>query len=452
MSEVGKGVLARLSRLTRLVGLILWIAACLSVPPLLILGDRESALLILLTVVVWQFVSVFVSSLVLKAAPKTRLRFRYRLTPWGLVYCCVGLTFCFASLQWGMNLVYLTAAFLLGMGVCAIVLPALMLRQTRADWDMPEHVFAGDPFRVEVAVRNQKTAWGGLSAFGLRVSRDGNDGPEPQLVHTIRKLAPGQGRSVLLRQYFPDRGMHRTRPITVATRFPFGMVEAAVEIQSEREVLVLPRMGFIKEEALLRHKAGEARWLLELRRKDQQGEFRSLREYKPGDNPRHIHWVTSARLHKLYVREFERREINSVLILLDSYAPPQDTQHAPARLQRYEKAVSFAASMAALLGERNVFYAFASYCPNLNSLPYDSGQGHLYSLLEVLALAQTTPDHTIADLAGAVNLHQVAAGGVCLITPGPLHADEKEAVLGPLAGCSVFIDVSEPQFDDIFVT
>ena len=452
MSHDVKGFPARLSRLTRLIAITLWIAAGVSVPPLLILRDYESTLLILVTVVAWHVGSALVSSLVPRAAPRATLRFHYRLTPWGLVYCCIGLTFCFASLQWGMNLIYLTAAFLLALGVCAVVFPAMMLRQASVDWDKPEHVFAGSPFPMEVAVRNQRTKWGGLSAFGLKVSRNGRDGLEPQRVHIIRRLAPGQERSVLLRQYSPERGMQRLHPVTIATRFPFGMVEAAMEIRSDREVLVLPRMGFIRQEALLHHKAGEARWLLELRRRDQQGEFQSLREYKPGDNPRHIHWVTSARLHKLYVREFERREINSVLILLDSFAPPETADKARARLERYEKAVSFAASMAALLTERNVFYAFASYCPDLNSFPYDSGQGHLYSLLEALALAGTTSEHTVADLAAAVDLHRVGAGGVCLITPGPLSAGQRESVLGPLAGCSVSIDVSEPEFDEIFVT
>ena len=281
-----KGFAARLSRLTRLIAITLWIAAGVSVPPLLILRDYESTLLILVTVVAWHVGSALVSSLVPRAAPRTTLRFHYRLTPWGLVYCCIGLTFCFASLQWGMNLIYLTAAFLLALGVCAVVFPAVMLRQASVDWDKPEHVFAGSPFPVEVAVRNQRTKWGGLSAFGLKVSRNGRDGLEPQRVHIIRRLAPGQERSVLLRQYSPERGMQRLHPVTIATRFPFGMVEAAMEIRSDREVLVLPRMGFIRQEALLHHKAGEARWLLELRRRDQQGEFQSLREYKPGDNPR----------------------------------------------------------------------------------------------------------------------------------------------------------------------
>jgi uncharacterized protein (DUF58 family) len=236
----------------------------------------------------------------------------------------------------------------------------------------------------------------------------------------------------------------------VRTAFPFGLMETTMESEHDEEVLVLPRMGHIREDVMRRHKGGEAKWLRELRRRDQQDEFRSLREYRPGDNPRHIHWPTTARLRKLFVREFERLEMHAILILLDAHAPVEDPLSAEARRQRFEKAVSFAATMASLLTDRHVFFAFASYCPDLIALPYDVGAGHLFSVLETLALAESSPEHGLADLLDALSVHEVSAGGICLVTPGPLPEGPAAAALRPFAHCTVTIDASEPEFDELF--
>lgn len=450
MPEDSKGLLLRLGRAVQFIAFVLWVGAGVGVPVALLVGDYGGALLVLVGVLFWQFLSSLLSALLPMESPGARCRFHYRVTAWGLVYCAVAVTFCVVSLHWGMNLIYLTAAFLLGGAVCAAVFPALVLKQTSAGWDLPEHVFAGDMFSVEFTLRNQKSGWGGLSAFGLRVGADGRDGSARAARHSIRRLAPGHEHSLVVRQYLPERGIHRLPPLSVSTRFPFGLVEASAEMQPEQEVLVLPRLGHIRQDVLLRYKGGEARWLLNLPLKDQQGEFRSLREYQQGDNPRHIHWATSARFRKLYVREFEQRQMHSVLILLDSHAPAEGSAEAQARRERFETAVSFTATLAALLSERNVFYAFASYCPDLRPLPYDVGYGHFYSLLETLALATTTSEHTFADLVEALSFHEVGGGGICLVTPGPLSAAQRSAALGRLAKGSVSIDVSQPEFHEIF--
>ena len=439
-----------LARASRLIAVVLWIVVAITVPASLLLRSYSSGLLMLAVALSWQILSSLLWPLAPPKAPRARLRLRYRLTPWGLVYCGIAITFCLLSVHWGINLIYLTAAFLLGSAICAAALPGLSLRRTCAQWNVPDRVFAGDLFSVEVALRNPKGVRVGLSAFALRVGTDRGNGAASAAYHTIPRLAPGQEHGLTLRQYMPERGRHRLPPLRVSTRFPFGVLEASTEMRAERATLVLPRLGHIHQHALIRQTGGEAKWVQELARKEQEGEFRSLREYQHGDNPRHIHWATSARLHKLYVREFERREMHSVLLLLDAYAPEEDPREAQARSERFETAVSFAATLGALLTERNVFYAFAAYCSGLNSLPYDTGHGHLFSLLETLALAKTTSQHTLADLAGTLGFHQVGTGGICVVTPGPLTQEQRAAALGPLAQVSIWIDVSESGFHDIF--
>jgi len=447
MSDRTHRIFARLYEASQSIAFGIWIVAAIAIPAALLLGSYGTALFVVILVVFWQLLAG-VGVLFAPAGRQHRTRFRYALTSWSVLYAGIAGTFCIVSVQWSINLVYLMAAFLLAGAICSGLFPRLMLTRTEAEWAAPPHVFAGDPFPVEITLRNRKRLVG---AFGLSVGTDGSGSVDAPKVHRVSQLLPGGEHKLTLQQYFPARGMHSLQPVTVQTAFPFGLLETTMESQLDGEVLVLPRLGYIHQDVLNRHKGGEAQWLLDLRRKDEQGEFRSLREYRHGDNFRHIHWPTSARLKKLYVREFERREMHSLLILLDAYVP-EGKPSTPGREERFEKAVSFAATLAAMLAERSVFFGFASYCPELIVLPYDLGSGHFFSVVEALALAKATPRHSLADLVAALSAEQTRAGGICLITPGPLSSAEALRALGSLAHCSVRIDVSDPEFDEIFTS
>jgi uncharacterized protein (DUF58 family) len=423
-----------------------WLVAAVCLPAALLLRSYGLALLIVILVAFWQLLAVL-TSVFLPAGPgRTPARFRYRLTAYGFVYCGIAAVFLIIAYQWGLNLIYMTAAFLASGALYTLLFTRLTLSRLRSHWELPGHAFAGTPFSVRLTVRNEKRM---LGAFGLSVVGAGNGHGAAGARH-ITHLPPRGERSMLVQQHLGRRGLHRLPPISLRTTFPLGLVETTMETECEEEVLVLPRLGRIREDTLRRQKGGEARWLLELKRKDQQGEFRSLREYQPGDDPRHIHWPTTARLKKLHVREFERREMYRLLILLDTYMPPGDGADLGARLERFEHAVSFTATLVAGLTESNVFHAFAACCPELVALPYDLGPGHYFSVLETLALAEPTGEHTVQDLARALSYHEVSTGGICLVSPGPVSAGEARQALGPLSARTVVIDVSEPEFDEVF--
>ena len=86
-----------------------------------------TALFVVILLVVWQLLAALVTSLAGGADRTYTSRFRHRLTGWGAVYCLVTGLFCLVSMHWGMNLLYLTSAFLLGGVLCAAVFPRVML-------------------------------------------------------------------------------------------------------------------------------------------------------------------------------------------------------------------------------------------------------------------------------------------------------------------------------------
>jgi len=301
MSKQRDRVPGGLAHVARLIAVNGWIIAAVSVPVTLALGAYSGLLLVLIVAAFWQVLAAFALTILPVPGSGARTRFYRRMTRWGAVYLAVTALFGLLSLYWGINLLYLTAAFLLAGVGGSLVLPRLTLARTSANWRPPSHIFAGCPFCVAVELGNHNRL---LSACSLTLSAAGVASER-----RIPRLAPGEQADILVHQSLPERGMQPLAPITVRTGFPFGLFETAAVNESREEVLVYPQLGRIHDEMLARHKGGEAQWLLRLRRKDPQGEFHALREYKHGDNPRHIHWPTSARLNKLFVREFEKQEM-----------------------------------------------------------------------------------------------------------------------------------------------
>ena len=77
------------------------------------------------------------------------------------------------------------------------------------------------------------------------------------------------------------------------------------------------------------------------------GEFHGLRELRPGDDPSSIHWRTSARRGRAFMREFEEEVGRTVVIVLE-------TDVATEASDEFEMAVSYAASLALVLIRRGL--------------------------------------------------------------------------------------------------
>ena len=70
------------------------------------------------------------------------------------------------------------------------------------------------------------------------------------------------------------------------------------------------------------------------------GEFHSLREYVPGDEPRTIHWRASARSDDLKVRQYSAEGLRRCTVVLDQQVPS-----GAAHDEAFERAVVAAASL-----------------------------------------------------------------------------------------------------------
>ena len=72
-------------------------------------------------------------------------------------------------------------------------------------------------------------------------------------------------------------------------------------------------------------------------------EYLGIREYRPGDSMRHVHWASTARTGAMMVREFEQEQTRRLAIVVDASrdAEPGDDGFTP-----LDRACSAAASVA----------------------------------------------------------------------------------------------------------
>lgn len=134
------------------------------------------------------------------------------------------------------------------------------------------------------------------------------------------------------------RGAHIVGPLREERWDPFGLTVRADRHDETDEVLVHPvvhQLGRVDSEHSRHRRSTPFSSISD----DPLSELRALREYQPGDDPRLIHWPSTARTGMLVVRDFLDLRQNARLILLDT----SDTNlTAP----EFEDAVEIAASLA----------------------------------------------------------------------------------------------------------
>ncbi len=256
------------------------------------------------------------------------------------VFMTIGIGF--GAINTGNNLLFLLFGMMLSLIIASGVLSEAVLRNVRIRRRLPHRIAAHHPspgsFRllnpgswpalsIEASEQNPRALRGPLAG--------GTIGPRPvpwwkfwrrQTDDELRPLAAAYTLRVDARDEidlpthyeFPARGEYELPGVQLRTRFPFGLFEKTRRFSAAATATVLP-------DAL---PAGE--WIGRLdarhgesaRNRAGRGEdFYGLRDYRPGEDHRAIHWKSTARRGEPVVREQEAHHRRAVLVIFDNRAP-----------------------------------------------------------------------------------------------------------------------------------
>ncbi len=137
-------------------------------------------------------------------------------------------------------------------------------------------------------------------------------------------------------------------------------------------------------------------------------EFIALRDYRPGDPLRHIHWRSWAKAGKPIVKEFEDEFFTRHALILDTFIEDP-------RSEIFEEAVSVAASFACTVLTQEslldlLFVGPEAYC-------FTAGRGLAYTdqMLEILASVRACVDRPFRTIETLVLNHASAVSGcICV--------------------------------------
>jgi uncharacterized protein (DUF58 family) len=326
---------------------------------------------------------------------------RFPPTREGWIFLMATLVVGLVAMTAGLNLLFLVWGMMLFLVLASGAMSEVALRGLSVRRSVPQAIHAGTPYLVGVALTNGKRR---LPSFSIEVE-DLMDGAAVDKRCFFLKVPAGRTQETAYRHVVTRRGRHRLSGFRIATRFPFGFINKSRTVRLESDLLVYPALVPVPAELVSglasRHGRGAHKW------RSRRGEFFGLREFRQGDDPRDIHWRTSARRGRPFVRETEDDEGLEVCIVVDNQIgndagndadPSPGGPRRPTATAAFEAMVSMAASLAVELIRRRYRVGLIT---RGEEIPPESGAGQSLRILRHLAL--------IAPADGAVPLPDTVA-------------------------------------------
>ncbi len=270
----------------------------------------------------------------------------------------------------------------------------------------PPHVYAGNPCRVDLLLRNRSRI--PSPVLRLRDDVSGTQGVE-LLVSPMRTNA---GTQAIYRLPTDRRGIVQVGPLRLTVTDPFGLARLTTTGDREVSLVVYPR---IDDVAPVRRSSGsdlERQTIQEQQVAPAGDDFYALRAYVVGDDLRRVHWPSSARHDELMVRQDQIPWHGRLTVILDTRE-----MASPAV---FEAMVSAAASIAVASSKRGDLVRV------LHTDGTDSasatGPHHLTDILRQLAVVSQT-EHPLGPAIDQLT-SPGSGGAVVAITTGEDELDD----------------------------
>ena len=303
----------------------------------------------------------------------------------------------------GTTQLYQLAYAFAGLFLVALVLGFVVFRGLRYTRRIPagERLVAGRPSQVELVISN--------------ASRTRS--PVVEVVDTLPERrsfgAPpveGLGKQVIRDSVlFAKRGLYQLGPAEIRIIEPFGLLRFVRRFVTRTEVVVYPEVFELESfpvQGWSVEPGGRSSFV-------QQGdEFSGLREYRWGDDRRHIHWKSVARTGELVVKEFAHNAPRRHAVVLDLKAGI-DVPEA-----EVEDTVSAAGSVLRHLALESLPFRLLCTDKERAAITFSVDETAYWRAFDLLATVQADGDVKLSDFLGE-KLYEEREGlgeGVILIS------------------------------------
>jgi uncharacterized protein (DUF58 family) len=297
---------------------------------------------------------------------------RIRFTFGGAIFSLGALAVGLSAMNTANNLLYLLLGAMLGLIVVSSWLSEKAIVALELRRYAPRGVTVGHEVRIQYEVANHKRR---LPSLAVELRERGL--PVPAF---LPRVGPGEEAITRSTNRFVRRGIYPLGTVTISTAFPFGLFFKERDVELPGELVIWPRHDRVLRAAAPGAGKSRALGVAMSRATGTRGDYRGLREYRPGDDPKDIHWRSSARFDTPVVREYDRDTSESLWFCLDLAGEPSDAAEA---------VVEVAASLAARAEVEGKRFGLVA---GGRTVPPGAGAGQLERVLDALARVDFRPD------------------------------------------------------------
>ena len=307
-----------------------------------------------------------------------------RLTVRGWQAIVIGLLVLIVARLIGTTQFHQLAYALLALPLVALLLGWTSSRGLRFSRALPPdtRITAGVPAGIRLLVFNR-------SRFGSSRVSVTDRLPEPRVFE-----APplgGDGRTTIEAPLaFARRGIYELGPAEVGVTDPFGLLRFARRFEERTEVVVYPEVHALPGFPL---RGGNVDVGARGSRGQRGDEFAGLREYRRGDDRRHIYWKSVARTGELYVKEFALEAPRRYTVALD-------LRREGLRIleTEVEDAISVTASVLTHLARERLPLRLVCADGENTTTEFDTGEASYWGAMRLLAMARADGCRALSEV------------------------------------------------------
>ncbi|MDO8736910.1 MAG: DUF58 domain-containing protein [Thermoleophilia bacterium] len=286
----------------------------------------------------------------------------------------------------GSGWLYILTTLLIALPLVSIPLSRMNVRRLTVSITAPESLTSGELLPVLVEVRNN--SW--LPHFFLDIDFS-YAGSRQKLF--VSAMGPHESRELTLEFNDMRRGSYDSAQILISSSAPAGLARSRRQLEAFWSLVVYPVWHNLSTDWDSGQKNAGYMVSSSVPTRNAASDYIGVREYRPEDSPRSIHWRSSARSGKLASIEYSRQAAITPVLILDSF---RDANLGKGPASTFETAVIVAASLVQRDSGHNRRFG-------IGSSPGDAGIRSLGlpldEAMDWLAQVEATTEQTL-DLSG----------------------------------------------------
>lgn len=339
---------------------------------------------------------------------------RARLTPRGRRFLATGAALLVAGLFTSHAPLSAIGLYGIALALAARALAGRNLRGLTCLHLLPDTAHVGEPAHVALTIRNPRRR---LGAFSVAALDDVMSQPQQRVV-SFPGVPAGRDTTAVHLVRFNRRGIHSDIRVRLASDFPLGLARCRRTFTLPDAIIVYPRPRRTPGlQERLAAGAGIGNASRQGSTGDVSGEFRTLREFRPGDPPKLISWPVSSRTGRLVMRELDRPAPRQIHVVFHNFQPAGLVLSEAS----FEGALRLLSGVFLDLHALGIAFTFTSATTGWTSLSVTTEHNSLTAALASLATAAVRTQSSLDRAEAAVIAAPPGTESVLIVSNCPLR-------------------------------